>query len=80
MGIEIGFEIVELETLYTHWRKGAADEINAGWSEGGSSQRGSAEGVTHPTTPHPPYFVSSAYAPVQPSAGGSSWKSLMRAS
>ncbi len=26
------------------------------------------------------YFVSSAYAPVQPSGGGLSWKSLMRAS
>ena len=22
--------MVELETLYTHWRKGAADEMNAG--------------------------------------------------
>src|SRR5881227_2681662 len=24
------FKVVELETLYTHWRKGAADEMNAG--------------------------------------------------
>ena len=30
VGIEIDFKVVELETLYTHWRKGAADEINAG--------------------------------------------------
>src|SRR3954466_8653325 len=30
IGIEIDFKVVELETLYTHWRKGAADEINAG--------------------------------------------------
>jgi peptide/nickel transport system substrate-binding protein len=30
IGVEIEFKVVELETLYTHWRKGAADEINAG--------------------------------------------------
>ena len=30
IGIEIDFKVVELETLYTHWRKGAKDEINAG--------------------------------------------------
>ncbi|MGY3107715.1 peptide/nickel transport system substrate-binding protein [Bradyrhizobium sp. LM6.9] len=30
IGIDIDFKVVELETLYTHWRKGAADEINAG--------------------------------------------------
>ena len=30
IGIEIDFKVVELETLYTHWRKGAADEMNAG--------------------------------------------------
>jgi peptide/nickel transport system substrate-binding protein len=30
IGIEIEFKVVELETLYTHWRKGAADEMNAG--------------------------------------------------
>lgn len=29
-GIDIDFKVVELETLYTHWRKGAADEMNAG--------------------------------------------------
>lgn len=29
IGIEIDFKVVELETLYTHWRKGAKDEINA---------------------------------------------------
>ena len=29
IGIEIDFKVVELETLYTHWRKGAADEMNA---------------------------------------------------
>src|SRR5262249_137582 len=28
IGIEIDFKVVELETLYTHWRKGAADEVN----------------------------------------------------
>ena len=32
IGIEIEFKVVELETLYTHWRKGAADEMNAGIS------------------------------------------------
>jgi len=26
----VDFKVVELETLYTHWRKGAADEMNAG--------------------------------------------------
>ena len=30
IGIEIEFKVVELETLYTHWRKGAKDEMNAG--------------------------------------------------
>jgi peptide/nickel transport system substrate-binding protein len=30
VGIEIEFQVVELETLYTHWRKGAKDEMNAG--------------------------------------------------
>src|SRR4030081_952129 len=30
IGIEIDFKVVELETLYTHWPKGAADEMNAG--------------------------------------------------
>jgi peptide/nickel transport system substrate-binding protein len=30
IGIEIDFKVVELETLYTHWRKGAKDEMNAG--------------------------------------------------
>jgi len=30
VGIEIDFKVVELETLYTHWRKGAKDEMNAG--------------------------------------------------
>ena len=30
IGIEIDFKVVELETLYTAWRKGAADEMNAG--------------------------------------------------
>src|SRR5580692_1477195 len=29
IGIDIDFKVVELETLYTHWRKGAADEVNA---------------------------------------------------
>jgi peptide/nickel transport system substrate-binding protein len=29
IGIEIDFKVVELETLYTHWRKGAKDELNA---------------------------------------------------
>src|ERR1700759_1279035 len=29
IGIDIDFKVVELETLYTHWRKGAADEMNA---------------------------------------------------
>jgi len=29
IGIEIDFKVVELETLYTHWRKGARDEMNA---------------------------------------------------
>ncbi len=28
--IDIDFKVVELETLYTHWRKGAKDEMNAG--------------------------------------------------
>lgn len=32
VGIEIDFRVVELELLYTHWRKGAKDEINAGIS------------------------------------------------
>jgi peptide/nickel transport system substrate-binding protein len=30
VGIEIDFKVVELEALYTHWRKGAKDEMNAG--------------------------------------------------
>jgi peptide/nickel transport system substrate-binding protein len=30
--IDIDFKVVELETLYTHWRKGAADEMNPGIS------------------------------------------------
>jgi peptide/nickel transport system substrate-binding protein len=30
IGIDIEFKVVELETLYTHWRKGAADEMNNG--------------------------------------------------
>jgi peptide/nickel transport system substrate-binding protein len=30
IGIDIDFKVVEFETLYTHWRKGAADEMNAG--------------------------------------------------
>ncbi|TCR61239.1 ABC transporter substrate-binding protein [Bosea sp. BK604] len=30
VGIEIEFKVVELEVLYTHWRKGAKDEMNAG--------------------------------------------------
>lgn len=30
IGIEVEFKIVELETLYTHWRKGAKDSMNAG--------------------------------------------------
>ena len=29
IGIEIDFKVVELETLYTHWRRGAKDEMNA---------------------------------------------------
>ncbi|NEV03263.1 ABC transporter substrate-binding protein, partial [Bradyrhizobium uaiense] len=28
IGIDIDFKVVELETLYSHWRKGAADEMN----------------------------------------------------
>ncbi|MBV9530165.1 MAG: ABC transporter substrate-binding protein [Bradyrhizobium sp.] len=30
IGIDIDFKVVDLETLYMHWRRGAADEINAG--------------------------------------------------
>ena len=30
IGVDVDFKVVELETLYTHWRKGAADEMNAG--------------------------------------------------
>ena len=30
VGIELDFKVVELEALYTHWRKGAKDEMNAG--------------------------------------------------
>jgi len=30
VGIDIEFKVVELETLYTHWRRGAKDEMNAG--------------------------------------------------
>jgi peptide/nickel transport system substrate-binding protein len=30
VGIEVEFKVVELETLYTHWRKGAKDEMNIG--------------------------------------------------
>ena len=30
IGIDVEFKVVELEALYTAWRKGAADEINAG--------------------------------------------------
>ena len=30
IGIQVEFKVVELETLYTHWRKGAKDPMNAG--------------------------------------------------
>ncbi|SMC55508.1 ABC transporter substrate-binding protein [Polynucleobacter kasalickyi] len=30
IGINIEFEVVELENLYVHWRKGSADPLNAG--------------------------------------------------
>jgi peptide/nickel transport system substrate-binding protein len=30
IGIDLDFKVVELETLYTHWRKGAKDEMNLG--------------------------------------------------
>ena len=30
VGIDVEFKVVELETLYTHWRKGAKDEMNLG--------------------------------------------------
>jgi len=30
IGIDIDFKVVELEALYTYWRKGAKDEMNAG--------------------------------------------------
>ena len=30
IGVNIEFKVVELETLYSHWRKGAKDDINAG--------------------------------------------------
>ncbi|TDT91454.1 peptide/nickel transport system substrate-binding protein [Azorhizobium sp. AG788] len=32
VGIDVEFKVVELETLYTHWRKGAKDPINKGIS------------------------------------------------
>lgn len=32
IGIDVEFKVMELETLYTHWRKGAKDPINAGIS------------------------------------------------
>src|ERR1700743_3305417 len=32
IGIDIDFKVVELETLYTAWRKGAADPSNAGYT------------------------------------------------
>jgi peptide/nickel transport system substrate-binding protein len=30
IGVDIDFKVVDLETLYAHWRKGAKDPINAG--------------------------------------------------
>jgi peptide/nickel transport system substrate-binding protein len=30
IGIQVDFKVVELEALYTHWRKGAKDPMNAG--------------------------------------------------
>ncbi len=30
IGVDVEFKVVELEALYTAWRKGAADEMNAG--------------------------------------------------
>jgi peptide/nickel transport system substrate-binding protein len=30
IGVDVEFKVVELETLYTHWRKGAKDEMNVG--------------------------------------------------
>ena len=30
IGVDVDFKVVELETLYTHWRKGAKDPINEG--------------------------------------------------
>lgn len=30
IGIDISFKVVELEVLYTHWRRGAKDEMNNG--------------------------------------------------
>ncbi|WP_127088810.1 ABC transporter substrate-binding protein [Aquabacter cavernae] len=32
IGVDVDFKVVELETLYTHWRKGAKDPMNAGIS------------------------------------------------
>jgi len=32
IGIEIDFKVVELEALYTYWRKGAKDEASAGFT------------------------------------------------
>lgn len=32
VGIELDFKVVELEALYTLWRKGAKDEMNAGFT------------------------------------------------
>jgi peptide/nickel transport system substrate-binding protein len=60
IGIDIDFKVVELETLYTHWRKGAADEMNAGIT---------ANNIAYVTS-DPLYAIAGQVAPVGVNWGG----------
>src|SRR5437867_1151299 len=65
IGIEIDFKVVELETLYTAWRKGAADEMNAG-----ITSNNIAYVTSDPLYAIVRFFQSGQIAPVGVSRGG----------
>src|ERR1700709_577736 len=65
IGIEIDFKVVELEVLYTHWRKGAADEMNAG-----ITSNNIAYVTSDPLSAIVRFFASDQIAPVGVNWGG----------
>ena len=65
IGIDIEFKVVELETLYTHWRKGAADEMN-----GGITANNIAYVTSDPLYAIVRFFASDQIAPVGVNWGG----------